>query len=487
MLSHKTNRWLLFFFFVSLCLFLCYQFSQIYLKSWDEAVYANNAIEMSKTHNWWVMYTNGRPDFYNTKPPLVIWLQSISISIFGVNEFAIRLPSFISLFLIVIILFRFFQKRFNNLLFSFFTLGILLTSFGFLSFHGFATGDLDAMLCLWVTLCSLIIFDKLVLSAPLQNPKWIYFTGFFFLLAFLTKSTAAFLPIPGLLTSVFVLKKQKELFQNKHVYIVFFILAFIISGYYYMMELKRPGYFNHAWTSEYKRIYENIMPWHSHSFDYYFKTLAVRFSPWFWFLIPSVVLGILSKNNFVKKLTVFSFIYCLSYLLIISIPPVKLEWYDVPLYPFLSVLTAVFFFEIINRLKSAFPKRKFLPTIPFIVFFAIATPAFISIIKKNKHPAFKEPLEREGIALRNCITDTSITSLRILMQVEHSEHYNQLNFYRERFSRERGFRPEIIYSIEKINLSDTILVCQSAKIDSLQNFHIDTIKKINGCLLLRVY
>ncbi|HWR32156.1 MAG TPA: hypothetical protein VN451_01415, partial [Chitinophagaceae bacterium] len=109
------------------------------------------------------------------------------------------------------------------------------------------------------------------------------------------------------------------------------ILACLIVGYYYMMEIKLPGYFNYAWTSEYKRIYENVMPWHTHSFGYYFNNLAVRFFPWYWFLIPSGVLGILSKNNVVKKFTIFSFIFCLSYLLLISIPSVKLEWYDVPL------------------------------------------------------------------------------------------------------------------------------------------------------------
>jgi hypothetical protein len=172
--------------------------------------------------------------------------------------------------------------------------------------------------------------------------------------------------------------------------------------------------------------------------------------------------------------------------LIISIPSVKLEWYDVPLYPFLAVLTAVFFFEIINRLKSIFPERKFLSAIFFIAFFVITVPIFINIIKEIKRPSFKEPLEREGIALRSFITDNSITSFRILMQAEYPEHYNQLNFYREAYFRKKGPRPEIISTIKEIVPGDTILVCQESKIDSLKNFKIDTLKRINTCFLIRI-
>ncbi|MEP6795805.1 MAG: hypothetical protein ABJB16_15870, partial [Saprospiraceae bacterium] len=41
---------------------------------WDEAVYANASLDMSQGHHWWVPLQAA----YNTKPPLVLWLQAIS-------------------------------------------------------------------------------------------------------------------------------------------------------------------------------------------------------------------------------------------------------------------------------------------------------------------------------------------------------------------------------------------------------------------------
>jgi 4-amino-4-deoxy-L-arabinose transferase-like glycosyltransferase len=487
MLNQKIKYQLLFSYFIILCFFLCYEFSQLNIKSWDEAVYANNAIEMNKNGDWWVMYNNSQPDFYNTKPPFVIWLQSISISIFGVSEFAIRLPSFISLFFITIILFHFLQKKFENSFLPFFPLSILLSSAGLLGFHGFATGDLDATLCLWITAYSVIILDKIILSDKKLNAKWIYFAGLFILLAFLTKSTAAFLPIPGLLISIFIFNKQKKLFWNKHFYIVCFLIIFLIVGYYYMMEMNRPGYFNHVWNSEYKRIYSNIMPWHTQSFGYYFKNLSIRFFPWFWILIPSIILGLRSKRNIVKKLTIFSFVFCTSYLLIISIPEVKLEWYDLPAYPFLAILTSVVFFEVISWLKSFFSTRAiiFVPVFS-LLFIVAAVVSMIYSIQRIKHPSFNEPLEREGIALRQLIKEPLISNLKILMQANHQEHFNQINFYRERYYTKKKKLPKLIPIVNEIVPDDTILVCQQVKIDSLARFRIDTIRKINNCFLIHI-
>jgi 4-amino-4-deoxy-L-arabinose transferase-like glycosyltransferase len=63
------------------------------IRQWDEAIYADNALDMYMTGDPIVMRRNGEVTFYNTKPPLVIWLQTLSLHAFGINEFAIRFPS----------------------------------------------------------------------------------------------------------------------------------------------------------------------------------------------------------------------------------------------------------------------------------------------------------------------------------------------------------------------------------------------------------
>ena len=61
------------------------------LFDWDEINFAESAREMLLTHNYRMVQINFQP-FYE-KPPFFIWLQALSMSYFGVNEFAARFPN----------------------------------------------------------------------------------------------------------------------------------------------------------------------------------------------------------------------------------------------------------------------------------------------------------------------------------------------------------------------------------------------------------
>lgn len=57
----------------------------------DEGAFSEATREMLKSRNYLTTYLNGEPRF--DKPILIYWLQLASISFFGINEFAFRLPS----------------------------------------------------------------------------------------------------------------------------------------------------------------------------------------------------------------------------------------------------------------------------------------------------------------------------------------------------------------------------------------------------------
>ncbi len=61
------------------------------LGGYDDAVYAHEGKQMLSTGQWWSVYLNGQLDF--DKPPLFVWLEAISMWIFGVTDFAARFPS----------------------------------------------------------------------------------------------------------------------------------------------------------------------------------------------------------------------------------------------------------------------------------------------------------------------------------------------------------------------------------------------------------
>src|SRR6516164_7259502 len=60
----------------------------------DEGRYVGVAWEMLRSGNWLVPTLDTLPYFH--KPPLFYWLTAASLAVFGVNEWAARLPSLLA-------------------------------------------------------------------------------------------------------------------------------------------------------------------------------------------------------------------------------------------------------------------------------------------------------------------------------------------------------------------------------------------------------
>ena len=62
-----------------------------HLFDWDEINFAESAREMMITGDYFRVHINFEP--FWEKPPFFFWLQVVSMKIFGINEFAARLPN----------------------------------------------------------------------------------------------------------------------------------------------------------------------------------------------------------------------------------------------------------------------------------------------------------------------------------------------------------------------------------------------------------
>src|ERR1700685_3694671 len=60
----------------------------------DEGTYSRIALEMVERGNWLMPTFLDRIAFF--KPPLLYWLSGISVEIFGVSAYALRLPSILA-------------------------------------------------------------------------------------------------------------------------------------------------------------------------------------------------------------------------------------------------------------------------------------------------------------------------------------------------------------------------------------------------------
>lgn len=61
------------------------------LSGYDDAVYAHEGKQMLLSGDWWTVRLNGRLDF--DKPPLFVWLEAVSFSVFGLSDWAAKFPA----------------------------------------------------------------------------------------------------------------------------------------------------------------------------------------------------------------------------------------------------------------------------------------------------------------------------------------------------------------------------------------------------------
>ena len=85
---------------------------QSHLFDWDEINFAEAAREMLVTNDWLTVQINYLP--FWEKPPLFIWMQAISMKIFGVNEFAARFPNAVCGVVTLLVLFRLGRSILNS-------------------------------------------------------------------------------------------------------------------------------------------------------------------------------------------------------------------------------------------------------------------------------------------------------------------------------------------------------------------------------------
>jgi 4-amino-4-deoxy-L-arabinose transferase-like glycosyltransferase len=100
------------------------------IRIWDEARLAINAYEMLKNRDNIVVHFEGNPDIWNTKPPLLIWVQVLFMKILGVNELSVRLPFAVAALFTCIALLAFSVKYIKNFWFGFIAVFVLQQSSG---------------------------------------------------------------------------------------------------------------------------------------------------------------------------------------------------------------------------------------------------------------------------------------------------------------------------------------------------------------------
>ena len=214
----------------------------VHLFDWDEVNFAEVSREMLLTKEYTRIYIDFKP--FWEKPPLFFWLQAAAMSIFGVGEFAARLPNAICGVFTLIVLFNMGKTLFNNR----FAWIWSLVYFGSILPHlYFKSGIIDPWLNLFIFsgVYYFILFHwkkNGYTNIILSKNKWFYLclSGVFVGLAMLTKGQVA-LVIVCLTFFVYWVFQRFRFYINILEFIFFLIAAALVTGAWYGVETWKNG------------------------------------------------------------------------------------------------------------------------------------------------------------------------------------------------------------------------------------------------------
>ena len=166
----------------------------------DEGAFSAATKHLVDSGDYVTPYLYGEPRF--DKPILIYWLQGISTSAFGFNEFALRLPSALSLSLWGIALFYFLLGT-TNIKVSLFALLILTTNVACIGVSRFASAD--GLLNLFIALS----FFDMYRYWEARNKRAVYRVFLWISLGVLTKGPIAIM-VP-LVSGFIFFSLQKDL------------------------------------------------------------------------------------------------------------------------------------------------------------------------------------------------------------------------------------------------------------------------------------
>ena len=209
----------------------------VHLFDWDEINFAESAREMIQSGDYLTVRINFEP--FWQKPPLFIWMQVLSMKIFGVNEFAARLPNAVCGIITLLILFGI-GRRIYDIKFG--LLWVLSYAGSILPFFYFKFGIIDPWFNLFIFLG---VYFVILLNQSQDDKHRLLFavlSASALGLGILTKGPVAFL-IWALTWLVYFIA-QKGKFRLKFSEVTAFFLTLIVVGGTWFLILIINGHFN---------------------------------------------------------------------------------------------------------------------------------------------------------------------------------------------------------------------------------------------------
>ncbi|MEN8548771.1 glycosyltransferase family 39 protein [Acinetobacter soli] len=334
---------------ISVWLFVCATVR--FLSIPDEGRYADISRHMFESGDWLVPRLDGLPFIH--KPPMLHWLSSIAMHIFGVHVWVVRLVPVLAASLLLIGTYLFVRKYLSQKIAE---LSILMMATNLLFFGSSQYVNHDLLLATGITLSVFCLVDF-----SLCNRKAMLFLAYFFAAsAFLTKGLIGIL-IPGMILLPWLLytRQYKRIPAFFNPFALLFLAALTLPWLYQMQQIY-PDFLHYFFIDQqFNRFHSNQFN-NKQSWFFYLVILLVSLLPWLLILRWTGLRTMLQQQrlNLIGQLLIW---WLVSVVIFFSIPPSKLAGYILPALTPLIILCAVAFEKSTLNTQQLTRMQKYAP------------------------------------------------------------------------------------------------------------------------------
>jgi 4-amino-4-deoxy-L-arabinose transferase-like glycosyltransferase len=402
------------------CAFLfLYGLGQFGLIGADEPRYAQVAREMLEHHDWITPVLGGRP--WLEKPPLYYWQAMLAYSIFGVSDWAARLPSAFDATLLVLAMY-FFLRRFRP---GLAVDGALITasSAGIVGYARAASTDM--------ALAAAFAIGMLGWWAWGESGKRIYLAVFY---AFMALGMLAKGPVAPFLAAVVIVLYASIVGEVRVILKLFWLPGIVLFcvialPWYVAVQMRNPQFFYEFIIQQNLARFSENLYHHREPFWYYLPVTVVALAPWTVFVTVALVQAVRAwwaKRRVLeaaldseKRFGIFASCWLLVPVVFFSVSQSKLPGYILPAIPAGALVLVIYLRQHLEQ-REAEPPAMWLVVLHALLAAAPIVPALLIayLITQHRIPGGQPMLVALGVAFVLCagiaLTLVRQTGLRML-------------------------------------------------------------------------
>ena len=316
----------------------------------DEQTYSQWAFHMVKTGDYLNPWAFGDPALWIGKPPLFMWLISLSYQVFGINNFATRFWSPVFGALSLVFIFYLGKNLYNSRVAGFLSAIVLGTFTTFYVFARHAMTDVTFSFFVMASIYFLLLSEK-----NESANRYAILSGLFFALAIMTKQIEALL-IPLIIFFYLIATKRSIRFLFTKRFTLFWGIGLLVISPWVIYMFIQYG-------SEFWRVflvYSNItratsaIEGHAGGYLYYFTQLA-NSETLLWAILLPFAIALCAFKAFMKRSKADSLLllWIAIVLIIFTFAQTKLYWYILPAFPAFALAISSLLSQLIKRIQRA--------------------------------------------------------------------------------------------------------------------------------------